>query len=153
MKRIPKYTAGMFKKKMPRFGAPGIRMPSLPKPPKPSKPSKPKIKKFAGGGATGYEESPPEFEKPKKRTFKEAFRAAKNGGRETFEWNGETYLTQTEEENKKWLDEQGWDIIENPPYKKMVRKLGNYVIPEMASGGSVRGCGCAKRGHGRGKFV
>jgi hypothetical protein len=144
MNRIPKYTAGMFKKKMPRFGASSIRMPRIPKP---------RIKKFAEGGATGYEEAPPEFEKPKKRTFKEAFRAAKNAGRETFEWRGETYLTHTEEENKKWLDEQGWDIMKNPPYKKMVRKLDNYVIQGKASGGRIRGKGAEIRGKTRGRFV
>ena len=47
MQRIPKYTAGMFKKKMPRFGASGIKMPRMPRMPKPSKP---RIKKLAEGG-------------------------------------------------------------------------------------------------------
>ena len=42
--RIPKYTAGMFKRKMPRFGAAPIKTPRMPKPPKP------KAKKFADGG-------------------------------------------------------------------------------------------------------
>lgn len=44
MQRIPKYTAGMFKKKMPRFGASSIKMPRMPKPPKP------RVKKLAEGG-------------------------------------------------------------------------------------------------------
>jgi hypothetical protein len=42
--RIPKYTAGMFKKKMPRFGASSIKMPRMPKAPKP------RTKKYAEGG-------------------------------------------------------------------------------------------------------
>lgn len=42
--RIPKYTAGMFKKKMPRFGASSIKMPRMPKAPKP------RAKKYAEGG-------------------------------------------------------------------------------------------------------
>lgn len=42
--RIPKYTAGMFKKKMPRFGASSIKMPRMPKPPKP------RAKKYDEGG-------------------------------------------------------------------------------------------------------
>jgi hypothetical protein len=42
--RIPKYTAGMFKKKMPRFGASSIKMPRMPKPPKP------RTKKYVEGG-------------------------------------------------------------------------------------------------------
>ena len=44
MQRIPKYTAGMFKKKMPRFGGSAIKMPRMPKPPKP------RAKKLAEGG-------------------------------------------------------------------------------------------------------
>jgi hypothetical protein len=46
MDRIPKYTAGMFKKKMPRFGASAIKKPRLPLPPKP------RVKKFQAGGDT-----------------------------------------------------------------------------------------------------
>lgn len=42
--RIPKYTAGMFKKKMPRFGASSIKMPRMPKAPKP------RAKKYDEGG-------------------------------------------------------------------------------------------------------
>lgn len=38
MKRMPKYTAGMFKKKMPRFGASAIRLP--------------RIRKYAEGGVS-----------------------------------------------------------------------------------------------------
>lgn len=45
MDRIPKYTAGMFKRKMPRFGAMAPKKPRMPKPPKP------RVKKFAEGGS------------------------------------------------------------------------------------------------------
>ena len=41
MKRIPKFTAGMFKKKMRRFGAASPKMPRIPKP---------SVKKFQSGG-------------------------------------------------------------------------------------------------------
>ena len=53
MKRIPKYTAGMFKKKMPRFGASAIKKPRMPKPSKPKakKPSKRKVKFLQEGGS------------------------------------------------------------------------------------------------------
>lgn len=45
MKRIPKYTSQMFKKKMPKYGASSIRMPRMPKAP---------VKKLAeGGGVRG----------------------------------------------------------------------------------------------------
>jgi hypothetical protein len=52
--RIPKYTAGMFKKKMSRFGASAPKKPRMPKPPKPKakKPSKRKIKFLQEGGST-----------------------------------------------------------------------------------------------------
>ena len=52
--RIPKYTAGMFKKKMPRFGASAPKKPRMPKPPKPKakKPSKRKVKFLKEGGST-----------------------------------------------------------------------------------------------------
>ena len=43
--------------------------------------------------------------------------------------------------------------MKNPPYKKMVRKLGNYAISEMSSGGKVRGGGVEKRGKTKGRFV
>ena len=46
MDRIPKYTAGMFKRKMPRFGAMAPKKPRMPRPPKP------RVKKFAEGGDT-----------------------------------------------------------------------------------------------------
>lgn len=51
MKRIPKYTAGMFKRKMPRFGAASIKKPRMPRPPKPTA-KKPRVKKFQEGGRT-----------------------------------------------------------------------------------------------------
>ena len=41
MKRIPKFTSGMFKRKMRRFGAASSPMPRMPKP---------RMKKFNEGG-------------------------------------------------------------------------------------------------------
>jgi hypothetical protein len=77
MQRIPKYTAGMFKKKMPRFGSSSIKMPRMPKPPKP------RVKKFAEGGL-GYEEDPQpgvqsdREDKPKKPAKKDKPRTAQS---------------------------------------------------------------------------
>ena len=51
MDRMPKYTAGMFKRKMPRFGASAAKKPRMPRPPKP-KAKKPRVKKFQEGGRT-----------------------------------------------------------------------------------------------------
>jgi len=153
MDRIPKYTAGMFKRKMPRFGASSIRMPRMPKPPKP------RVKKFADGGPTGYEEAPPRFEAPNK-TFKQAFTQARQEGKEIFEWKGKLYDSQTKEERKKMLDDATREFMANPPYKNMGRKLGTFKLEKqkeretyMAKGGKVRGDGIAKKGKTRGKFV
>jgi hypothetical protein len=150
MDRIPKYTAGMFKKKMSRFGASSIRMPRI---------AKPRVKKLAGGGSTGYEEAPPAFESPNK-TFKQAFRQARQEGKEAFEWKGKLYDSQTKEERKKMLDKATEEFMANPPYKNMGRKLGTFKLEKpkeretyMAKGGKVRGDGIAKRGKTRGKFV
>lgn len=159
MDRIPKYTAGMFKKKMPRFGAMSIRKQRLPLPPKP----RVKKVKFDEGGSVGYEEAPPKFEAPKK-TFRQAFRQARNEGKEFFRWKGELYDTQTKEERKKMLDDAMEKFMANPPYKNMGQKLGAYKLKSdsrevsMAKGGKIkssccRGDGIAKRGKTRGKFV
>ena len=56
MQRIPKYTAGMFKKKMPRFGGSAIKMPRMPKPPKP------RVKKLAEGGEIDPMDDLPPFQ-------------------------------------------------------------------------------------------
>jgi len=150
MDRIPKYTAGMFKKKMPRFGASSIRMPRMPKP---------RVKKLAGGGSAGYEEAPPRFEAPNK-TFKQAFTQARQEGKEIFEWKGKLYDSQTKEERKKMLDDATREFMANPPYKNMGRKLGTFKLEKqkeretyMAKGGKVRGDGIAKKGKTRGRFV
>lgn len=149
MKRMPKFTSRMFKPKMKRFGAAAPKMPSMPR-----------IKKFAEGGAIGYEEAPPAFESSKKKTFKEAYRNARQDGKEFFKWEGKLYDTQTKEERKKMLDEATEKFMANPPYKNMARKLGTFKLekqkePEeyMAKGGKVRGDGIAKKGKTRGRYV
>ena len=153
MDRIPKYTAGMFKRKMPRFGAMGIRKQRLPLPPKP----RVKKIKFDDGGPVGYEEAPPKFESSKK-TFRQAFRQARDEGQEFFRWKGDLYNAQTKEERKKMLDDAMSEYMANPPYKGAGRKLGTYKLQSKAKGGSIkssccRGDGIAKKGKTRGKFV
>jgi hypothetical protein len=61
----------MFKRKMPRFGASSIKKPRLPTPPKP------RVKKFAEGGAAGYEEDP----KPGTQTKTIQAKRSKSGDR------------------------------------------------------------------------
>lgn len=149
MKRIPKFTSRMFKPKMKRFGSIAPKMPRMPR-----------IKKFVGGGATGYEEAPPAFESPEKKSFKKAYREARQDGKEFFKWEGKLYDTQTKEERKKMLDEAMSEYMANPPYKSKGKKLGTFKLqgskePEtyMARGGRIRGDGIAKKGKTRGRYV
>jgi len=128
--RIPKYTAGMFKKKMPRFGASSIKTPRMPKPPKP------KAKKFADGGE--IEEvivSPEDYEREE---IAEKIRRGSKGPPRRNRRKSDKELA------KAAID----DMIANPPYKKMVQQLGTV---KLNKGGSIDGC--AIRGKTRGKFV
>lgn len=66
-----------------------------------------KMRKFRLGGGTddmggkaGYEESPPDFEAPKKKSFAEAFREARKAGDSTFTWQGKKYTTELKEKKK-----------------------------------------------------
>jgi hypothetical protein len=128
--RIPKYTAGMFKKKMPRFGAAPIKKPSLPRPPKP------RAKKYADGGE--IEEvivSPEDYEREE---IAEKIRRGSKGP-----------PRRNRRKNDKELAKEAIDeMIANPPYKKMVQQLGTV---KLNKGGSIDGC--AVRGKTRGKFV
>jgi hypothetical protein len=72
MNRIPKFTAGMFKKKMPRFGAMAPKKPSMPRPPKP------RIKKFGEGGDT--DDLVPRSMLPDENAEQLAARARKSSG-------------------------------------------------------------------------
>jgi hypothetical protein len=132
MKRIPKFTAGMFKKKMPRFGASGIRMPSMPKAPKP------RVKKFAEGGEAEIEEvivSPEAYEREE---ISEKIRRGSKGP-----------PRRNRPKNRKELAKEAIDdLMRNPPYRKMVQNLGTA---KLNKGGSIDGC--AIRGKTRGKFV
>lgn len=67
-----------------------------------------KVRKFRLGGGTddtgskaGYEESPPDFEAPKKKSFSEAFREARKAGDATFMWQGKKYTTEMKNKEDK----------------------------------------------------
>lgn len=162
--RIPKYTAGMFKKKMPRFGASAIKKPRMPKPPAPKakKPSKSKVKFLRAGGSTKsdatqlaeYYLSKEALEGLGRRRRREEQRLARDAIKES---------------------------MSRPLYKGKGRKLENYTIPskddyvleeevvtpessreEIARaraasqrrfniGGKIDGI--AKRGHTRGRII
>jgi hypothetical protein len=127
MKRIPKFTAGMFKKKMRRFGAEPPKMPRMPKP-----------KKFAGGGEAEIEEvivSPEDYEREE---IAEKIRRGSKGP-----------PRRNRPKNRKELAKEAIDdMMRNPPYRKMVQNLGTA---KLNKGGSIDGC--AIRGKTRGKFV
>lgn len=132
MKRIPKFTAGMFKKKMPRFGASGIRMPSMPKPPKP------RVKKYAEGGEAEIEEVIVTPEAYEREEIAEKIRRGSKGP-----------PRRNRPKNRKELAKEAIDdMMRNPPYRKMVQNLGTA---KLNKGGSIDGC--AVRGKTRGKFV
>lgn len=130
--RIPKYTAGMFKKKMPRFGAAPIKKPSLPRPPKP------RAKKYADGGE--IEEiivSPEDYER--EEIMEKSRRGTKGPPRRNRRKNNKELIKEALAKD---------DIMYNPPYRKMVQQLGTV---KLNKGGSIDGC--AVRGKTRGKFV
>lgn len=168
MQRIPKYTAGMFKKKMPRFGASGVRMPRMPKPPKP------RVKKFAEGGeieeviigpGAAQQEYADEIARIQKARKERALAAEKSlvkrylaaskkaaakkpepkveMDRETLRREFESYM-QDQERKKKQAESQF--------YQEMKRG-----IRTARSGGKMESCcrgdGIVSRGKTRGKFV
>lgn len=173
MQRIPKYTAGMFKKKMPRFGASGIKMPRMPRMPKPSKP---RMKKLAGGGeieevivGAPYGEveevivGPGEYEKEESKDLVKRYMGASKRAAEEREdiaskirRGSKGPSRRNRPKNRKELAKEAIDdMMRNPPYRKMVQELGTVKLNK--SGGvqssCCRGDGIAKRGKTRGKFV
>lgn len=160
MKRMPKYTAGMFKRKMPRFGAAPIKKPRMPRPPKPSV-KKPRVKKFQDGGS--IDEQVVEFDprdpkvadllkrmnvpyeeivrmrdraivRNKTGPYRGSGRAFKEPITGYDEETGEYYLIQPDDPKK--------------PYKGKGRKLDTF---RYNKGGSIDGA--AVRGKTRGRFV
>lgn len=165
--RIPKYTAGMFKKKMPRFGAPGIKMPRIPKPPKP------RIKKFEGGGkaesdeeVVSYDPRDPKvadllkrMDVPYEDIVRLRNRAVVKGKTGPYRGSGKAFrqpiIGYDQKANEYYL--MGPDTPQEP-YKGRGERLGNARIAGKAAGGRIkssccRGDGIAKRGKTRGKFV
>lgn len=170
MQRIPKYTAGMFKKKMPRFGASSIKMPRIPKPPKP------RVKKFAEGGEAeekeeiiGYDPRDPkvaDFLKRMNVAYEDIVRlrnrAVVRGKTGPYRGSGQAFkepiIGYNERTDEYYLVKPDSSDEYVPPYKGMGRKLGTVKIENKASGGKVkssccRGDGIAKKGKTRGKFI
>lgn len=167
MQRIPKYTAGMFKKKMPRFGASSIRMPRMPKPPKP--------KKFDEGGDVedeviispeqGRKEYAKEFAERERKLRKQrdeesknfvkrylserkkadAAEAAKKAEKDNLKKKFGEYM----EERKRQEDEADWNFMQQRKQGVRTARKGGV----MKSSASHRGDGIAKKGKTRGKFV
>ena len=152
MQRIPKYTAGMFKKKMPRFGASSIRMPRMPKPPKP--------KKFDGGGEVYYDinkylealERGKELKESKdfvkrylsERKKADAAEAAKKAEKDESKKKLDEYM----EERKRKEDEETWNFMQQRKQGIRTARKGGVMKSSCC-----RGDGIAKKGKTRGKFI
>jgi hypothetical protein len=151
--RIPKYTAGMFKKKMPRFGASSIKMPRLPKAPKP------RVKKYEEGGEV--EEvvvSPEAYEKEQSKDLVKRYLAAsKRAAAKKAEQKKDPEKERVERMRKEF------DALMEDR-KRREREAESLYMQEMKrgirtarSGGKMdsccRGDGIAKKGKTRGKFV
>jgi membrane protein involved in colicin uptake len=166
--RIPKYTAGMFKKKMPRFGAPGIKMPRIPKPPKP------RIKKFDGGG--GVEEEVIISPEAGKKEYAELFAKSERNRKERELQKSKDFVNRYIAESKKAEDAKAKEKLKKDEMRKQFdaymeerKKQEEAGVSEFMrqmkrgvrtarSGGVMkssccRGDGIAKRGKTRGKFV
>lgn len=169
MSRIPKYTAGMFKKKMPRFGASSIRMPGMPKPPKP------RVKKLSGGGdadseviispEAGRKEYADLFarseqnrklrELEQSKNFVKRYLAEKKKADET-----EAAKKADKENLKKKFDQYMEDRKrqEDADTSEYMRQMKRGVRTAKSGGTMKSSCGCrgdgiAKRGKTRGRFV
>jgi hypothetical protein len=166
MQRIPKYTAGMFKKKMPRFGASSIRMPRMPKPPKP--------KKFDEGGEVDPNEviiSPEQGRKEYAKEFAErerklkqrdeesknlvkrylserkkadAAEAAKKAEKDSLKKKFDEYM----EDRKRQEAEADWNFMQQRKQGVRTARKGGVMKSSCC-----RGDGIAKKGKTRGKFV
>lgn len=157
MKRIPKYTAGMFKKKMPRFGASAIKKPRMPKPSKPKakKPSKRKVKFLQEGGST--DDLVPRSMLPDRNAAQQ-----KKDMDTLMKYYMSDEVRERDKrraaEDKEAADAAISEMIRNPPYKGKGRRLENYTLEEKPKrrrnyniGGKIDGV--AQRGKTRGKFV
>jgi hypothetical protein len=149
--RIPKYTAGMFKRKMPRFGASSIKMPRMPKPPKP------RVKKYEEGGEV--EEvvvSPEAYRKQESKdlvmryldTSKKSAEERKKIAEKILRGSKGSPQRNRPKSDKELTKEAIEEMMRNPPYKNMGRPLGTV---KLNKGGSIDGC--AIRGKTRGKIV
>jgi hypothetical protein len=151
--RIPKYTAGMFKKKMPRFGASAIKKPRLPTPPKP------RVKKYEEGGEV--EEvvvSPEAYRKQESKDLVMRYLAAsKRAAAKKAEQKKDPDKERVERMRKEF------DALMEDR-KRREREAESLYMQEMKrgirtarSGGKMdsccRGDGIAKKGKTRGKFV
>jgi hypothetical protein len=168
MDRIPKYTAGMFKRKMPRFGAMAPKKPRMPKPPRP------RIKKFDGGGDVEEEiiVSPEAGRKEYADLYARSERNRKQRELEDSRNLVKRYMAERkkadEAEAKKKVEEgdmrRKFDAYMEERKKREQAEDWRYMqerkkgIRTARSGGMMkssccRGDGIAKRGKTRGKFV
>ncbi len=164
MNRIPKFTAGMFKKKMPRFGAMAPKKPRMPRPPKP------RIKKFEEGGPVeeeviAYDPRDPKvadllarMKVPYEDIVRLRNRAVVRGKTGPYRGSGKAFrepIIGYDQKSNEYYLIQPEDSAS--PYKGKGERLGTAKIDSRAKGGVMSSCcrgdGIAKRGKTRGKFV
>jgi hypothetical protein len=94
------------------------------------------------------------------KSFKEAFREARNAGQDNFTWNGKKYSTETAEEKKSAASSESerettdYDFgTTNPSEYKRGGKVKKMAKGGSANSASRRGDGCAQRGKTRGRMV
>lgn len=99
----------------------------------------------SGRGTTSFDD---------KKTFKQAFREARDAGKETFTWNGKKYTTEMEGEKKRASEPETKAERETSEYD-----FGTTNPSEFKRGGSVnssvskRADGCCIKGKTRGKVM
>jgi len=167
MKRIPKYTAGMFKKKMPRFGASSIKKPRLPLPPKP------RVKKFADGGdiedeviispEQGRKEYAKEFAERERKLRKQRDEESKNLVKRYLSERGKADDAAAKKKAEEDRLRKQFEAFMEEQRRQEEAGIGEFMrqrkqgIRTARKGGmmrsSHRGDGVAKRGRTRGKFV
>jgi hypothetical protein len=110
-----------------------------------------KMKRYDEGGdvETPTNQSTPTAASAQFKNFKDAFKSARASGDKTFEWEGKKYSTEMAKPEPSFADK-----AKKAGFTSAETKGGAALMTrKMASGGSVRGCGIAKKGLTKGRMV
>ena len=84
-----------------------------------------------------------------KKSFSQAFREARDAGKDTFTWNGKKYTTEMAGEKKPKFESSASEVSDYDEGRTTTFKRGGSV----KSSASKRADGCAQRGKTRGRMV